>query len=191
MRSLAPHVDAGLFAVTFSTSRPVSYTTQTDTTRHPPENPLDGVNVYDAGSHWHYVSLGLSDLYAKTSAGAVSGLGHELTFRLAKGEREAEPPRWPIPVMVSLARAEFNGDVLAPGHTIKTGPINGRPDTPLTAFLVVDDRAIASLETPHGRVAFLQLVGVEGQIRERALRDGSDALIADLRARDPDLITRT
>jgi hypothetical protein len=31
--------------------------------RNPPENPLDGVNVYDGGSFWHYVGFGLSDLY--------------------------------------------------------------------------------------------------------------------------------
>jgi hypothetical protein len=158
--------------------------------RQAPHNPLDGVSVYDAGSHWHYVGFGMSDLYEKTSVGTTSGLGHELTFRLAKEKAKAEPPRWPIPVLVSLARAEFAGELLAPGHTIKTGPIDGQPETRLTALLIVEDRGIAPLDTPHGRVAFLQLVGVDGELRERALREGSEALIEELRGRDPDLVTR-
>jgi hypothetical protein len=50
---------------------------------------------------------------------------------------------------------------------------------------------MGTLQTPHGSVAFLQLVGVEEQVRERAIREGPDAVTAELRARDPDLVTRT
>jgi hypothetical protein len=45
-------------------------------------------------------------------------------------------------------------------------------------------------DTPHGKLAFLQLVGIEAETRERALRVGSPEAIAELRARAPELVTR-
>ena len=50
-------------------------------------DPLDGISVYWADApvpHWHYVTYGFSELYAKESSDAdASGYGFELTFRLA------------------------------------------------------------------------------------------------------------
>lgn len=158
--------------------------------RVPPENPLEGINVYDAGDHWHFVGLGLTDLYGKDSPGPASGLGHELTFRLAKREGEAQPPRWPITVLVGVARMELGGERLGPGHTLKTGPLDGQPDTRLTALLVTEDPALPARQTPHGTAAFYLLVGVDAAERERALREGIAGLIGELRARDPRLVTR-
>jgi hypothetical protein len=158
--------------------------------RRPPENPLDGVLLYDAQSHWHLVTLGLSDLYEKTSTGPRSGLGHELTFRLAKRDPAEAPPRWPIPMLVALARAEFSGDLLGHGHTIKTGPLDAQAGTALTAVLVVEDPGLPPIETVHGTVSFLQLVGVEAQVREQALANGADAVIDEFRKRDPLFVTQ-
>ncbi len=158
--------------------------------RSPPENPLDGVLLYDAGTHWHLVSLGLSDLYEKTSTGPLSGLGHELTFRLAKRDPAEAPPRWPIPMLVALARAELSGDVLGHGHTIKTGQAGSQGGTAPAALLVVNDPELAPIETPHGTVAFLQLVGVDPQDRERAIARGADEVVDELRSRDPLFVTR-
>ena len=77
-----------------------------------------------------------------------------------------------------------------PGHTIKTGPIDGRKETALTALLITKDPAIPLLETPHGKVVLLLLVGIEGQMRERALEVGVEPLLVDLLANNPDLVTR-
>jgi suppressor of fused-like protein len=157
--------------------------------RNPPENPLEAVAIYDSGTFWHFVSFGMSDLYAKDSEGDWSGLGYEFAFRIAKDE-SGKPPLWPVEVMVSLAKAAYQGEDFAPGHTIKTGPIDFRKDTPLTALLVTLDPSIQLLETPHGKVALLLLVGVEGQVRERALDVGVDAILAEIAAKNPDLVTR-
>ena len=46
-------------------------------------DPLDGVDVYDAGDSWHLVSYGLSELYEKLSEDPnYSGYGFEFTMRL-------------------------------------------------------------------------------------------------------------
>ena len=157
--------------------------------RNPPENPLEAVAIYDAGPFWHFVSFGMSDLYAKESEDEFSGFGYEFTFRIAK-DGTANPPLWPVEVMVSLARAAYKGEDFAPGHTLRTGPIDGRAETALTALLVTIEPAIQVLETPHGKVALLLLLGVEGSLREQALDIGADAVIAGLSARNPNLVTR-
>ena len=157
--------------------------------RDPPENPLEAVALYDPGPFWHFVSFGMSDLYTKESEGDWSGFGYEFTFRIAK-EGADKPPLWPVEVMVSLAKAAYKSEAFMPGHTIKTGPIDGRKETALTALLITKDPAIPLLETPHGKVVLLLLVGIEGQMRERALEVGVEPLLADLLANNPDLVTR-
>jgi hypothetical protein len=156
----------------------------------PPQNPLEGVSVYDASSFWHYVSFGLSDLYEKTSPSEASGLGFAFTFRLAKGQRPEQPPLWPIDVMVSLARAAFSGSTFGEGHTMKTGPLDGKKESKLTALLLVRDPGFDVQQTPHGCLTFLQLVGVQGESRERALRIGVQQVVDELRNEDANLVTR-
>lgn len=158
--------------------------------RNPPENPFDGVNVYDGGTFWHYVSFGLSDLYDKESRGSWSGFGYELTFRLAKRASELEPPLWPINLMGSLGRAAYGGSGFAPGHTVQIGPIDGEAETTLTALLLTEDPALPVRDTPNGELSFLLLIGVEAGLRERAMHEGSEAILAELRASDPALVTR-
>lgn len=158
--------------------------------RNPPENPFDGVNVYDGGAFWHYVSFGMSDLYGKESSDEWSGFGYELTFRLAKPPSEASAPLWPINLMGSLARAAYTGSAFGPGHTVQIGPIDGQAETTLTALLLSEDPGLPVRDTPNGKLAFLLLVGVEGAVRERAMKEGSEGVLAELRASDPTLMTR-
>lgn len=158
--------------------------------RNPPENPFDAVNVYDAGTFWHYVSFGMSELYGKesTSDDEWSGFGYEFTFRLTKSGESV--PLWPINVMGSLARAAFTGSVFGPGHTVQIGPIDGRPETKLDALLLTVDPALALLHTPHGQVGFLLLVGVENVVRQRAIKEGLGVVLDELRLENPALVTR-
>jgi suppressor of fused-like protein len=156
--------------------------------RDPPENPFDAVNIYDAGTFWHYVSFGMSELYEKESDSEWSGFGYEFTFRLAKSGENA--PLWPINVMGSLARAAFTGSIFGPGHTVKIGPIDGRPETKLDALLLAVDPSLALLDTPHGHVGFLLLVGVEDAVRQRALKEGVGVVLDELRLENPALVTR-
>jgi len=157
--------------------------------RNPPENPLEAIALYDPGPFWHFVSFGMSDLYAKESEEAWSGFGYEFTFRVAKDQTETAP-LWPVEVMVSLAKAAHKGEAFASGHTIKTGPIDGRKETALTALLVAPDPALPVLITPHGRVTLLLLIGIEEQTRQRALEFGAEIVLAEISATNPDLVTR-
>lgn len=155
--------------------------------RSPPENPFDAVNVYDAGTFWHYVSFGMSDLYGKESDDEWSGFGYEFTFRLAKSGDVA--PLWPINVMGSLARAAFTGSAFGPGHTVQLGPLDGRPETKLDSLLLTVDPGLALLDTPHGRVGFLLLVGVQDAVRQRALNEGFGVVLDELRVKNAALVT--
>ena len=160
--------------------------------QNPPENPFDSVSIYDGGSFWHYVSFGLSDLYARESEDEWSGFGFELTFRLAKSE-EAEPPLWPINVMGSLGRAVFAGSSFAPGHSVNMmKPLDGpRSESAVTAVLLTKDPGLEQVrETPHGKLAFLLIVGVEDSVRQRALADGTENVLTEMRKHNPHLTTR-
>jgi hypothetical protein len=158
--------------------------------RIPPENPLEAVAIYDPGPFWHFVSFGMSELYAKESEGDFSGFGYEFTFRVAK-DPSGKPPLWPVEVMVNLAKAAYSGEDFTPGRAVKTGPMGGQKETPLTALLVTLDPAIPLLETPHGKVALLLLVGVDAQMHERALEVGVEPFLGEISAKNPDLVTRT
>ena len=128
-------------------------------------DPLDGVSVYEhAGppAHWHYVSYGLSELYQKEFEDLeLSGWGIELTFRLVRGS-EPEGPMWPISLMQNVARYVFDsGNVLLPNHHMAAqGPIAADTTTQLEALLCAMDPELGEISTPHGRVTFVQLVGI-------------------------------
>ena len=48
-------------------------------------DPLDGINIYDGGDYYHFVTFGLSEIYEKESENKeYSGFGFELTVKLKK-----------------------------------------------------------------------------------------------------------
>lgn len=126
-------------------------------------DPLERVSAYAASSpgHWHYVGMGLSELFAKeTTDPGTSGWGFELTFRVASNE--AEPPLWPVVALQEMARYVIqSGSPLAPGHYIDNkAPITAAIHTGIHAVAIVDDPALGSMSTVHGRFRFLQVVGL-------------------------------
>lgn len=158
---------------------------------------FDGISAYDAGAFWHLVTYGLTELYGKQNIGAESsGFGFELTFRIPKtGEA---PPPWAFNMLDAIGKSVWRGMQLGAGHTVKTGPLDGRAGTAEDAILVVRDPALPKpLDTPNGQVEFLLLFGVQNATRQRVLeahgagsRPGLEGpIIAELRAANPDLIT--
>lgn len=150
-------------------------------------DPLDGLSVYARDDHWHFVSYGMSELYEKESDDPEeSGWGFELTFRLARG-RETEPPVWAVSFLQNLARYVFgSGNPFAPGHHLDlNGPISlAEPDTAIRAITFADDPELGVIDTPHGRLRFLQVVGLT--LEEYATIEQWDAA-ALLRALAPHL----
>ncbi|WP_202049574.1 suppressor of fused domain protein [Sphingomonas sp. So64.6b] len=130
------------------------------------QDPLDGISAWkrlDPVPHWHFVGYGLSELYDKASDDpAFSGYGLELTFRLACDPAETEPPAWALNLLQNLARYVYqSGNVFEDGHWMNlNGPIALGTDTLIGSLAFVFDPEVPPIETPHGRVAFIQVVGL-------------------------------
>jgi hypothetical protein len=145
-------------------------------------DPLDGISVWrrtDPVPHWHFVTYGFSELYAKESDDPeVSGYGFELTFRLAlepgevAADANAEPPAWALNFLQNLARYVFqSGNVFRDGHWMTAnGPIALGQATQICSMGFVTDPELAEpLATPNGSVEFLQVVGLTVE-EERAAK---------------------
>src|SRR5215471_10821027 len=160
-------------------------------------DPLDGISAYlhddgNGGRHWHYVSYGMTELYDKTSEDKeFSGWGFEFTFRLKAEPGRSEPPQWPLDLLQNLARYVFKtGNVFGPGHHFPlNGPIAVDEDTLLHAALMSEDPQLGQLETPHGKVQFIQVVGATLDERAAAVRWNTKGLLQVMRTSNPLLVT--
>lgn len=130
-------------------------------------DPLDGISVYtrtEPVPHWHFVSYGMTELYEKTGDNPEeSGWGFEFTFRLRRDPADDSPPMWPAGLLQNLARYVFSsGNWFEPGHRINAnGPIAAdREDCLMRALAFTRDPELGEIDTPHGRMIFLQAVGL-------------------------------
>lgn len=141
--------------------------------------PLDGVSIYDGGDCWHFVTYGLSELYEKETADpAVSGYGMEFTLRLKKGcyqDEEAEL-KGICGILQSIARATFTkGELFLPWEYLYTGQKEGfdvRGASRLTGFFTIPDPLLPAIDTPNGRVEFVEFVGAADE-ELRAVMEGA------------------
>ncbi len=130
-------------------------------------DPLDGISVYDGGDYWHFVSYGLSELYEKeTDDPEYSGYGYEMTFKLKKSccADEENEIRCVCGILQALARITFkSGDIFQPSEYIYTGQQTGidvQRKSAITGFICISDPSVNTLDTPNGRVEFIELVGM-------------------------------
>ena len=129
-------------------------------------DPLDCICAYRVDGqkpHWHYVSYGMSELYEKRSRDRLrSGWGFEFTLRLTRQGDETQPPVWPLRLLQHLSRYVVQtGNVFQPGdHMDVNGPIAEGFDTMLRAAMFAADPLLSAIDTPNGRVRFVQVVGV-------------------------------
>ncbi|MEK4047742.1 suppressor of fused domain protein [Paenibacillus sp. FSL H8-0048] len=146
-------------------------------------DPLNGISAYAAEQpypHWHFVTFGFSELYEKESEDLeYSGYGFELTFRLARSSSEQEPPAWAINLLQNMARYVFSsGNIFASGHHLDAnGPICLGADTRLTALAFTDDPELPAVDTPNGRVEFLQMVGITADELEAMMSWNTNAFL--------------
>ena len=130
-------------------------------------DPLDGISVYDGGDFWHFVSYGLTEIYDKeTDDNDISGYGYELTLKLKKENYEDEEAEIKniCGILQMIARLTFTkGEVFLPNEFIYTGQkegIDARQISKITGFITVADPTVNAIDTPNGRVEFLELVGM-------------------------------
>jgi Suppressor of fused protein (SUFU) len=150
-------------------------------------SPLEGISAYRGNSAWHFVTYGLTELYTKESADSeTSGWGYELTMRTPVSETV---PEWPFGVLISLAGlTQSKRMIFGPGHRLQTGhPLAGLP-TRLTAVAFTIDPDLGSIDTPHGRVNFLLVVGVTTDELERMKASSTAEVLAEL-GRNGGLVT--
>lgn len=130
-------------------------------------DPLDGISVYDAGDYWHFVTYGLSELYDKESdIEDVSGYGMEFTFKLEKSndaEEDEKEIKCVCGILQSIARITFTqGELFNTYEYLYTGQKEGidySRKSNLTGFITVPDDKFNEINTPNGRVVFVEFIG--------------------------------
>jgi hypothetical protein len=157
------------------------------------EDPLEKVRAYlcaDEAPHWHYVTSGLADP-GKVDAvpGATSsGLGYELTFRLARAADETEAPVWPVHALQELGWGILKARMkLGTGHYIRRRTVitGGNPPTVLKGYYLIADPQLPDIRSRTGRISFLELIGITEDELLQCEAGEPDALQAELLARSP------
>ena len=130
-------------------------------------DPLDGISIYDGGDYWHFVTFGLSELYEKESENKeISGYGYEMTLKLKKYKFEDEEAEIKniCGILQSIARITFNkGEIFLPSEFIYIGQQTGmdvKQKSNITGFITIADTSVNTIDTPNGRVEFLELIGM-------------------------------
>lgn len=159
---------------------------------------LDGVSVYQSNEqepHFQFITYGFSELYYNEEAVGedYSGFGFEITFRLKKSGDESVG--WAINFLQNIAKYVFtSGNYFEPLHVFPANsPIRLGYDTEIMAVAFVQDPALGEINTPHGKVQFLQAVGITAEelktIRTHFSIEKVEELIEGLRKNNPLLIT--
>jgi hypothetical protein len=158
---------------------------------------LQGCSAYPANGHWHYVTFGLSELYDKDAMADPewSGWGFELTMRVARGA-EALPVGWPFAILNQVANyvnresaPVADGDRTDLQRAVTGFPDTDGPDTGLTVLAFTVDPQLGTIDTPNGRVTFLQAVGVTAEEKTRMRQSSTAEVIAELARDNPLLVT--
>ncbi len=130
-------------------------------------DPLDGISVYDGGDYWHFVTYGLSDIYEKeTDDPLVSGYGMEFTLKLKKDDYSNEEGeiRCICGILQQIARITFtSGEIFNEYEYLYTGQTVGidlEQKSNITGFITIPDTNIVNIDTPNGKVKFIEFIGV-------------------------------
>lgn len=164
------------------------------------EDPLDGVSIFDSEAqetHYHLTTYGLSELYydKELVGGDFSKWGFEFTFRLKPFAEDEADPFWAIEVLNNLARYVFETENwFEENHFVPINePIRLDTDTEIVGIIFVQDPELGKIETPHGDVTFLQMVGITAKelaiLIETPTIEAVEALANTLRKENPLLIT--
>lgn len=174
-------------------------------------DPLDGFDIYDNEAfifHRHLISYGMSELYysPESSGGEFSRWGFEFTMKVrlctadndvenADGSLTKHEPVWAMNLMNNLARYVYDsGKYFDAYHFIPTNsPIKADSSTRLVGIIFVPDTQLSTLNTVHGKVQFLQLVGITQReidwLRQDPNRKRAEELCQKMLVDNPLLIT--
>ncbi len=130
-------------------------------------DPLDGISIYDAGDYWHFITYGMTELYEKeTDNDEISGFGYEMTFKLKKDNYSDEEGELKCicGILQTIARITFNNnEIFQPYEFLYTGQTTGidaYQKSNITGFICVPDTSVNTIQTPNGKVEFLEFIGM-------------------------------
>lgn len=133
-------------------------------------DPLTGISIYDGGDYWHFVTYGLSELYEKESDNKdISGYGMEFTLKLKKGKYKDEELeiKGICGILQSIARITFTkGEIFDVYEFLYTGQTEGidvQMKSNITGFITIPDTNLESIDTPNGKVDFVEFIGVTNE----------------------------
>ena len=141
--------------------------------------------MYDAGQAWHYVTLGLTELYDQSDASVgPNGIRCELSMRVAKGDVDrAAALAGRLPRKDRLPRQPGRGH--GARRLVPNRPDPGAPATAgLEGAVALLDPAIEPRPGPFGKVGVILLVGLTARQLDEIKQGGSAKVIADIAA-DP------
>ena len=120
------------------------------------------MSAYAEADHWHLVTYGLTELFAKESdEPEISGFGYELTMRVPRTGEDG-PPDWPFELLAKFAGAARTGHDFAVGHRLQA----------------------------NGSFEFYELVGITpDELAEMQASSSTAAVVDRLAASNPLLIT--
>ncbi|ENQ3108391.1 Suppressor of fused protein (SUFU) [Bacillus sp. 491mf] len=156
---------------------------------------LDGYSIYQSPNGYkHLLTYGMTELYTDVDAfgSEWSRWGYEMTIKLK--EDTNEDCMWAIDMLSNLARYTCTQKrffepmqfVAGNGTSLHIGV-----ESAITALLVVTDTEAEGIDTVHGRVNFMQLVGITQQELEVLKEDYTKAeiLVKNMKKDNPYLIT--
>ena len=159
------------------------------------DNYLDGYSVYkNPAGYMHIVTFGMSELYTDPDAfgGEYSRWGYEMTIKLK--EDRPEDCLWAIDMLSNLARYTYKSErFFEPEQFIQGNgtSINAGTESMITALITIEDTTAKAQDSVHGKVEFIQLVGIT-EAELQAIKNDVDNLpkLIELMKKDnPEMVT--
>lgn len=128
------------------------------------EEYIDGYSISPSpNGYQHLLTYGMSKLYVdeESFGGDFSGWGYEMTMKVrATGPDEC---RWAVNSLSNLGRYTYTSERWFEPFQFISGkgrPLRTEGGTLLTSYVIVPDTEVPGIDTVHGRVDFIQLVGI-------------------------------
>ncbi|RDU65704.1 Suppressor of fused domain protein [Helicobacter didelphidarum] len=125
---------------------------------------LDGYSIYMSEyGYQHVVTYGMSELYCNEESfgGKWSGWGYEMTFKLVA--ENLQNSLWTLNMLANLAFFTNTQESYLEKLQFIVGDgksLDRTTESAITGLIVTHDTEISGVDTPHGRLEFLQLVGI-------------------------------
>lgn len=146
---------------------------------------IDGYSLFPSPhGYQHLVTYGMSTLYVdeESYGGEFSGWGYEMTMKVAG--TDPDDCRWAVDSLSRLGRYTYTSKRWFEPDQFISGrgePLRVGSETLLTSYLIVPDTEVPGIDTVHGRVDFLQLVGITQAELDWVAGEASDGAVERVR----------